>query len=355
MDSLSLFCTAGLLFGGLYWFVCILGAAEQKGKRAVDLSGGSIAAEKIQDKYRQYWSFFRRPKEIEKADKVPDFVDTFYNLVTDIYEWGWGQSFHFSPAVPGKSHREATRLHEEMAVDLINVGPGKKILDVGCGVGGPMRAIASHSRANVVGITINEYQVNRAKMHNKKAGLDGLCEVVCGNFLEMPFSDNSFDGAYSIEATCHAPRLEEVYSEIFRVLKPGALYVSYEWVTTDKCDGENAEHREIIQGIERGDALPGLRSYKDIAETARNVGFEVVNEKDLAAAPAEPWWTRLKMGRIAYWRNHIVVSILATVGIAPKGTVDVHEMLFKTADYLTRGGETGIFTPMHMILCRKPL
>lgn len=355
MDSLSLFCTAGLLFGGLYWFVCVLGAAEQKGKRAVDLSGGSIAAEKIQDKYRQYWSFFRRPKEIEKADKVPDFVDTFYNLVTDIYEWGWGQSFHFSPAVPGKSHREATRLHEEMAVDLINVGPGKKILDVGCGVGGPMRAIASHSRANVVGITINEYQVNRAKMHNKKAGLDGLCEVVCGNFLEMPFSDNSFDGAYSIEATCHAPRLEEVYSEIFRVLKPGTLYVSYEWVTTDKYDGENAEHREIIQGIERGDALPGLRSYKDIAETARNVGFEVVNEKDLAAAPAEPWWTRLKMGRIAYWRNHIVVSILATVGIAPKGTVDVHEMLFKTADYLTRGGETGIFTPMHMILCRKPL
>lgn len=355
MDSLSLFCTAGLLFGGLYWFVCVLGAAEQKGKRAVDLSGGSIAAEKIQDKYRQYWSFFRRPKEIEKADKVPDFVDTFYNLVTDIYEWGWGQSFHFSPAVPGKSHREATRLHEEMAVDLINVGPGKKILDVGCGVGGPMRAIASHSRANVVGITINEYQVNRAKMHNKKAGLDGLCEVVCGNFLEMPFSDNSFDGAYSIEATCHAPRLEEVYSEIFRVVKPGALYVSYEWVTTDKYDGENAEHREIIQGIERGDALPGLRSYKDIAETARKVGFEVVNEKDLAAPPAQPWWTRLKMGRIAYWRNHIVVSILATVGIAPKGTVDVHEMLFKTADYLTRGGETGIFTPMHMILCRKPL
>ncbi|KAJ8439785.1 hypothetical protein Cgig2_029045 [Carnegiea gigantea] len=337
MDSLSLFCTAGLLFGGLYWFVCVLGAAEQKGKRAVDLSGGSIAAEKIQDKYRQYWSFFRRPKEIEKADKVPDFVDTFYNLVTDIYEWGWGQSFHFSPAVPGKSHREATRLHEEMAVDLINVGPGKKILDVGCGVGGPMRAIASHSRANVVGITINEYQVNRAKMHNKKAGLDGLCEVVCGNFLEMPFSDNSFDGAYSIEATCHAPRLEEVYSEIFRVLKPGALYVSYEWVTTDKYDGENAEHREIIQGIERGDALPGLRGYKDIAETARKVGFEVVNEKDLAAPPAQPWWSRLKMGRIAYWRNHIVVSILATIGIAPKGTVDVHEMLFKTADYLTRG------------------
>lgn len=354
MDTLALFCTAGLLAGGLYWFVCILGSAEQKGKRAVDLSGGSISADNLQGKYNQYWSFFRRPKEIEKPENVPDFVDTFYNLVTDIYEWGWGQSFHFSPAIPGKSHRDATRLHEEMAVDLIRVKPGQKILDVGCGVGGPMRAIASHSRANVVGITINDYQVKRATLHNKKAGLDSLCEVVCGNFLQMPFADNSFDGAYSIEATCHAPKLEEVYAEVFRVLKPGALYVSYEWVTTDKYKGEDAEHVEVIQGIERGDALPGLRSYSDIAETAKKVGFEVVQEKDLASPPSQPWWTRLKMGRIAYWRNHVVVTVLSAVGIAPKGTVDVHEMLFKTADYLTRGGETGIFSPMHMILCRKP-
>ncbi|KAJ6336733.1 hypothetical protein OIU76_006582 [Salix suchowensis] len=326
MDSLALFFTGALLAGGIYWFVCVLGPAEQKGKRAVDLSGGSISAENVQDNYDKYWSFFRRPKEIETTEKVPDFVDTFYNLVTDIYEWGWGQSFHFSPSIPGKSHGEATRLHEEMAVDLINVKPGDRILDVGCGVGGPMRAIAAHSRAKVVG------------HHHQR-----LSSESC-----------AFDGAYSIEATCHAPKLEEVYAEIFRVLKPGSLYVSYEWVTTDKYKDSDPEHVEVIQGIERGDALPGLRNYTDIAETARKVGFEVVKEKDLAKPPAQPWWTRLKMGRIAYWRNHIVVTVLSALGIAPKGTVDVHEMLFKTADYLTRGGDSGIFTPMHMILCRKP-
>ncbi|CAL5378079.1 unnamed protein product [Camellia sinensis] len=241
-----------------------------------------------------------------------------------------------------------------MAVDLLKINPGSRILDAGCGVGGPMRAIASHSGAHVVGITINEYQVNRARTHNKKAKLDSQCEVVCGNFLEMPFENDSFDGAYSIEATCHAPKLEEVYSEIYRVLKPGSLYVSYEWVTTELYRGDDAEHVDIIQGIERGDALPGLRSYDQIAEIAKKVGFEVVKEKDLAKPPAKPWWTRLKMGRFAYWRNHILITVLAFLGIAPKGVVDVHEMLFKTADYLVRGGETGIFSPMHMILCRKP-
>lgn len=162
MDSLALFFTIGLLGGGLYWFLFLLGPAEVKGKRAVDLSGGSIAAERIQENYHNYWSFFRRPKNIQMVDQVPDFVNTYYNLVTDIYEWGWGQSFHFSPYIPGKSHQEATRLYEETTANLINAKPGDKILDVGCGVGGPMRTIAAYSRARVTGITINDYQVNRA-------------------------------------------------------------------------------------------------------------------------------------------------------------------------------------------------
>lgn len=350
MDFITLFFTASLLGVGLYWFVCVLGSAEQKGKRAVHLSGGSISGDELLDNYNQYSSFFRRPKEIETADKVPAFVDTFYNLVTDIYEWGWGQSFHFSPSIPGKSHLDATRIHEELVADLLGSKPGDRVLDVGCGVGGPMRSITARSGAKIVGITINQYQVDRARIHNNKAGLTKSCDVVCGDFLKMPFDDESFDGAYSIEATCHAPKLEEVYKEVFRVLKPGGMYVSYEWVTTELYDGGDSVHAEMVQGIEKGDALPGLRSYADVAEAARKVGFEVVQEKDLA----KPWWSRLKMGKVAYWRNHALVTVLAWLGIAPQGVVDVHKMLCETAVHLARGGETGIFTPMYMILCRKP-
>ncbi|MFS8008796.1 putative 24-methylenesterol C-methyltransferase [Helianthus anomalus] len=71
---------------------------------------------------------------------------------------GRGQSSHFSPAIKGKSNIESNRIHEQMAVDLIGVKAGQKILDAGCGIGGPMRAIVSHSGCNVTGITINEYQ-----------------------------------------------------------------------------------------------------------------------------------------------------------------------------------------------------
>jgi hypothetical protein len=62
----------------------------------------------------------------------------------------------------------------------------------------------------VVGITINEYQVQRATYHNEKQGLAGQCRAVRGNFLDMPFDDASFDAAYAMEATCHAPTLQQV-------------------------------------------------------------------------------------------------------------------------------------------------
>lgn len=46
-----------------------------------------------------------------------------------------------------------------------------KVLDVGCGIGGPMRTIATASGAEITGITINAYQVEWAKYHNQKVSL----------------------------------------------------------------------------------------------------------------------------------------------------------------------------------------
>ena len=52
---------------------------------------------------------------------------------------------------------------------------GQRALDVGCGVGGPMRTIAATSGAKVTGLTINDYQVSRAKYHNEKVRQSGGC------------------------------------------------------------------------------------------------------------------------------------------------------------------------------------
>jgi len=65
----------------------------------------------------------------------------------------------------------------------------------------------------------------------------------------MEYSDNRFDKAYAIEATCHSSDLTKVYSEIYRVLKPGGLFVCCEWIMTDKYDKNDAYHRKLKADI----------------------------------------------------------------------------------------------------------
>ena len=278
----------------------------------------------------------------------------FYNLVTDIYEWGWGESFHFSPALPGRqSDAEATRAHEAALARACGLREGRTALDAGCGVGGPMRNIARATGGKVTGLTINEYQVQRCEAHNRRSGLEGRVSVVQGNFLSMPFEDASFDCAYSIEATCHAPNLESVYGEIHRVLKPGGLYATYEWLTTDLYDKSDPRHVRIIDSICHGNALPDLRTLADALAAAKAVGFEVVEEADAALPPALPWYRRLNISAWEYRLNGLVVRALTAIGVAPQGTAEVHKMLVEVARDLAEAGELGIFTPMHRIVLRK--
>lgn len=211
-----------------------------------DLGGGSIKKAHIKQEYDDYSKAYGKEAGdgILDRTKTTELVNTFYNLVTDIYEWGWGQSFHFSPLLPGKTPAASEAAHEGRLAALLRLKPGMKCLDVGCGVGGPMRTIASTSGANVTGITINDYQVQRASYHNDKVdtlqtpcraytnhylltprlltyytdmlqlGVSSLCEAIEGNFLNMPFPEASFDGAYAIEATCHADKVSSCSTQL---------------------------------------------------------------------------------------------------------------------------------------------
>jgi len=224
-----------------------------------------------------------------------------------------------------------------------------------------MRTIAATSQGMVTGITINQYQVDRAKHHNKNLGLAELCEPVRGDFLNMPFENEAFDGAYAIEATCHAPTLEQVYSEVFRTLKPGSIFVAYEWVTTPNYDAKNEKHVAIADEIIIGNGLPNLRTWKEAEEAGKNVGFTLLKSRDLAIkadGSLTPWWhrlsTSLKVFKIKAKVHHSLVSVAEYLRIAPKGMIQVHQMLVDTGIALIEGGEQGLFTPMHMLVFQKP-
>ena len=58
-----------------------------------------------------------------------------------------------------------------------------KVLDVGCGVGGPAREIVKFSDVNVVGLNNNDYQIDRATAYTNKEGLSKKLSFVKGDFM----------------------------------------------------------------------------------------------------------------------------------------------------------------------------
>ncbi|KAL0728167.1 hypothetical protein Bca4012_024260 [Brassica carinata] len=315
------------------------------------------------EKYEQYHVFHGGDEEERKANYT-DMVNKYYDLATSFYEYGWGESFHFAHRWKGESLRESIKRHEHFLALQLGVKPGQKVLDVGCGIGGPLREIARFSNSSVTGLNNNEYQIIRGKELNRLAGVDKTCNFVKADFMKMPFPENSFDAIYAIEATCHAPDAYGCYKEIFRVLKPGQCFAAYEWCMTDAFDPDNAQHQKIKAEIEIGDGLPDIRRTSKCLEALKQAGFEVVWEKDLAEDSPVPWYLPLdknhfslssfRLTAVGRFITKNMVKVLEYIRLAPKGSQRVSDFLEKAAEGLVDGGRREIFTPMYFFLARKP-
>ncbi|KAF0721254.1 hypothetical protein AaE_010116 [Aphanomyces astaci] len=295
-------------------------------------------------------------------------VDSFYDLVTDFYEYGWGQSFHFANRFKDETFTESIKRVEYFLAAKLGLSKDSYALDMGCGIGGPMRNIARFSGAKIKGLTINEYQVRVANRNNKQTGLDSRCHVQQGNFMEMPFEASTFDAIYAIESVCHAPDKKACFTEAARVLKPGGTFVGLDWAMLNDYDPKNMHHIALKEGIEVGNGLPTLETPEQIAKALTDAGLEVVTHyslQDNYRDPHEiPWYETLEgkwtlQGFRMTWFGrqctHALVTILETLKIAPKGTVKVSLMLNKTADDIVEAGRANIFTPSYFFMARKPL
>lgn len=114
--------------------------------------------------------------------------------------------------------------------------------------------------------------------------------------MQMTFPDNSFDAVYAIEATVHAPSLEEIHSEIFRVLKPGSVFGVYEWLMTENYDNDDLRHRAIRLGIEQGNGTSNMEKISVALDAMKKAGFVLEVSEDLAGSNDElPWYWPLSV------------------------------------------------------------
>lgn len=111
---------------------------------------------------------------------------------------------------------------QDRTLGMLNLSPGKSLLDVACGSGGPALRIAGRTGCSIVGVDVHEDAVVTG---NSLAGQRGLSErtefLVADASSRMPFPDEQFDAITCIDAINHLPDRPHVIAEFARLLKPG--------------------------------------------------------------------------------------------------------------------------------------
>jgi sterol 24-C-methyltransferase len=154
---------------------------------------------------------------------------------------------------------------------------------------------------------------------------------------------------------------------MFRVAKPGAIVGIYEWVMTDRYDESNPTHRAIRHGIERGNGISNMVTRKDAQRAFLKAGFTLLHDEDLAERKdARPWWAPLSgdidyatgiwdVTRVGRFAMETLLSALEMIRMAPSGTAETARELSAGADALVAGGKEGLFTPMYLMVGKKPM
>lgn len=295
-------------------------------------------------------------------------VKEYYDLSNTFMNFGWSESLHFAPLSTEESLDESIVRHQRLMIDKLDLQEGMKVIDVGCGIGGPMRRVAREARVNIVGINTSEVQLRVAKQLNAEAALDQLVDCIYCNFMDMStFEDGTFDRAYAIESTCHAPDKEGAFAEIFRVLKPGSLLWGQEMCMTEKFDPNNADHQNIKADLMRGIALKDIATQSTVNQFLENVGFQVVEaiDRDAREGSSLPWYQPMdsvqpglgfsfRASRLGTKTYFGLTKLAEIFKVLPRGSAQVVRLLDETAQAYVKGGRTGIFTPLHCFLARKP-
>lgn len=109
----------------------------------------------------------------------------------------------------------------EANTSKLGLGPASRVIDVGSGIGGPARYMATTYGCRVSGIDLTPEFVAAAVELTRRCGLADKVDFRQGNALSLPFPDASFDAATCFNVTMNIDNKQGVLNEIARVLKPG--------------------------------------------------------------------------------------------------------------------------------------
>jgi ubiquinone/menaquinone biosynthesis C-methylase UbiE len=167
-------------------------------------------------------------------------------------------------------------------LSLARVGPGMRVLDVGCGTGVVTRDVAARvgPRGAVVGVDPSRALLAVARRQASADGTGGRAAFRRADGLALPFSPASFDVTLAVTVLLHVPAGDRILHEMIRVTRPGGrvALLDQDFGTLALDVPDRALTRRIVDGhAERFYAEPW--SGRTLARRLRHAGLERVRSR----------------------------------------------------------------------------
>jgi ubiquinone/menaquinone biosynthesis C-methylase UbiE len=236
-------------------------------------------------------------------------------------------SINIDDLAPVDEYHIGGRQASEDFLSQLDLTPEKQVLDVGCGLGGAARFVASRYGCHVTGIDLTPEFIETGKVLCGWVGLDGRISLRQGSALAMPFADRVFDRAYMLHVAMNIDDKAKLCSEVSRVLQQSSLFGIYDimrigdgeltypvpWAMTaaSSAVATAAQYREALE--KAGFAVIEERNRHDFALAHYNQ----LRAKIAAAGGPPPLGHHILMGRNApeYLRN--MIENISTGRLAP--------------------------------------
>jgi ubiquinone/menaquinone biosynthesis C-methylase UbiE len=158
---------------------------------------------------------------------------------------------------------------------------GMKVLDIGCGIGGPARYFASTHNCEVAGIDLTPEYIRTAKVLSDRVGMGDQVTFEAASALRLPFEAARFDAAYMIHVGMNIADKQALFLEVRSVLRRGAVFAIYDVMRLES--GELS----FPQPWTSSAAESFVASPAEYREALTHAGFQLTEENEKRQAAIE--------------------------------------------------------------------
>lgn len=280
----------------------------------------SISNEELDDFMRSF-KVFERNTSTFYVDVEDDYrqIKNYYKVLNRLCALGSVEKMYIPPIMDPSVDVFANQLlFEQSFADKLNLGPGMLALEIGCGRGRIAHHVASRTGASVVATNIDQTQLAIAAAYANETGLlqNGRLQFKEVNMNgPLPFPNASFDAFYQVQAMTYAKDLKSVFTEISRVLKPGAKMSILDGVMLDGFNEKDPHHRKLLQETREVTGFGGLWHADEWKAAIEQSGFRVLFHGDISLGGHQ---TPLIKREMRYFGIlEVIVRILTTIRVLP--------------------------------------